>query len=251
MLNPQRVSGCRGVAGCVIVTAAGTLLAAATPAQAGTPMPRDDRWAWGENIGWINFEGQPGGQGQVRFLPAGLSGYAWAENVGWINVGQGGDYVPADEQGPPTFPNPNQRFGVRIEGQIGDAVRPLSGWAWGENIGWLNFNTWELAIEDAAGDPAGARIENDGLGEPRIRGYVWAENVGWINFDDDEHFVSVEYACSVVDLADPLFVLDLSDITAFIDAFITGNLSADFTFDGVLDLGDINTFVVGFTAGCP
>ena len=40
-------------------------------------------YAWGENVGWINFEPAYGG---VFIDPATgeFSGYAWGENIGWL-----------------------------------------------------------------------------------------------------------------------------------------------------------------------
>ncbi|MEM1184742.1 MAG: GC-type dockerin domain-anchored protein [Planctomycetota bacterium] len=59
-------------------------------------------------------------------------------------------------------------------------------------------------------------------------------------------------ACNPADIADPLTVLDLSDIDAFIGAFQTGAPLADIAAPiGVLDLADIDTFIVAFLAGCP
>ncbi|MBU2613673.1 hypothetical protein KJ925_04445 [Patescibacteria group bacterium] len=66
-------------------------------------------YAWGENIGWINFGT---GNGNVHVTDAGLSGYALSETVGWINVSA----VANDGQG------------------------NLSGYAWGENVGYVKFN---------------------------------------------------------------------------------------------------------------
>lgn len=218
---------------------------AVSAADAGTP--RENRFAWAENVGWINFEGQPAGEGRVRFLQTGLAGYAWGENIGWINVGQCGVYRPADDQGPAgIFDNDPERFGVRVEGSPGDALRPLSGWAWGENVGWINFNTWDLGTLDEAGNPAGARVEGD-----RLRGYAWAENIGWINFDDDEHFVSVTFACSVADLANPQGLLDLADVIAFVESALGDAGAADVDCNGLFDLSDVTRFVTDFNAGCP
>ena len=71
------------------------------------------KYAWGENLGWINF-GTSGGN--VHVTDAGLSGYAWSENYGWINL------------------NPS-KSGVKNNG-----YGILSGYAWGENLGWINFS---------------------------------------------------------------------------------------------------------------
>lgn len=40
-------------------------------------------YAWGENVGWINFNPSGGG---VTVADSQLTGYAWGENVGWINM---------------------------------------------------------------------------------------------------------------------------------------------------------------------
>lgn len=53
------------------------------------------------------------------------------------------------------------------------------------------------------------------------------------------------------DLAEPLGVLDLADIQAFVNAFTGSEPLADTNGDGVWDLADIQGFVVAFTAGCP
>jgi len=66
------------------------------------------KYAWGENIGWINFGTS---NGNVHVTDAGLSGYALGENVGWIN----------------------------LDNVINDGAGNLSGYAWGENVGWINF----------------------------------------------------------------------------------------------------------------
>lgn len=72
------------------------------------------QYAWGENVGWINFE--PSRGPGVTVTNTGLSGYAWGENIGWINLS-------------PT-----------TGGVLNDGSGNLSGYAWGENVGWINFN---------------------------------------------------------------------------------------------------------------
>ncbi len=46
-------------------------------------------------------------------------------------------------------------------------------------------------------------------------------------------------------------ILDLSDVNAFVSAFVGGGLLADLSGDGLLDLADIGLFVSGFVGGCP
>lgn len=54
------------------------------------------------------------------------------------------------------------------------------------------------------------------------------------------------------DLALPFGVLDLADIDAFVIGFLGENPAGDLAEPwGVFDLGDIGTFVGSFLAGCP
>ena len=59
-------------------------------------------------------------------------------------------------------------------------------------------------------------------------------------------------SCSIADIAEPYDVLDLANITAFIDAFTLQDEQADLAPPmGVLDLADISAFIGSFSAGCP
>jgi len=60
------------------------------------------------------------------------------------------------------------------------------GWAWSENIGWINFNSNGITgsagtiIPGGGGDfDYGVNINDDGT----FSGYAWSENIGWIKFD--------------------------------------------------------------------
>lgn len=119
-------------------------------------------FAWGENVGWINFRGE--GTATNDALPpvvigiSAISGFAWGENIGWINFGDG------------TNADPNQH------GVIVDSSGNLSGYAWGENVGWINFGTNFGAV-----DPGDRPHVDTGTGA--MTGYAWGENIGWINLD--------------------------------------------------------------------
>jgi hypothetical protein len=103
------------------------------------------KYAYGENVGWINF-GQPQGPG-VIVTSSRLTGYAWGENIGWINLAPTGG------------------------GVVNDGTGNLSGYAWGENVGWINF----------APTGSGVSIDTEGV----FRGRAWGENIGWITFSSD------------------------------------------------------------------
>src|SRR5262249_34498551 len=62
-------------------------------------------YAWGANIGWLNFE-QTYGQPKVNLRTGQLSGYVWCANCGWISLSNAGAYVQTDSLWPgPLAPN--------------------------------------------------------------------------------------------------------------------------------------------------
>lgn len=98
----------------------------------------------------------------------------------------------------------------------------LSGMAWGENVGWINFSGGALASP-----PNPARFDASAL---RLRGYAWGENIGWINLDDALEFVG--FACpSDLDNGSgsgtPDGGTDVNDLLFFLGAFEAGSLAAD------------------------
>ena len=94
------------------------------------------------------------------------SQYAYAENVGWINAEPSGDGGP----------------GVQVEDFA------LSGWMWGENIGWISLS----CMNTASCSTVEYGIENNGSGV--LSGLAWAENVGWINFSPATAGVTIDPA---------------------------------------------------------
>ena len=129
--------------------------------------------------------------------------------------------------------------------------------AWGENIGWINFEGGALA------DPPNPARIGPGC---RLHGFAWGENSGWLNLDDAEHFVGLTPpACfDLGDLncdglldggdIDPFF-LALGDPGAYAKAFPECDpLNGDVNCDGALDGGDIDPFFACLGAGgctCP
>ena len=55
-------------------------------------------YAYGANIGWINFEST--GNPRLRFSDGRLEGYAYSANCGWINLGDGSFAVQTDTIAP-------------------------------------------------------------------------------------------------------------------------------------------------------
>ena len=129
--------------------------------------------AYGENVGWLNFEpnvpADPCDYG-VTVVNTGLTGFIWAENIGWINL------------------SPSTYGGV-----ISDGYGNLSGYAWSENVGWINFNPV------VPGDPTdyGVKIDSDG----NFDGWAWGENIGWIHFDSSKAYNVQVCVVTLEDLA--------------------------------------------------
>ena len=103
------------------------------------PLNDGSQYAYGENIGWLNFEPSLGPG--VTVTTSQLTGYVWAENIGWINL------------------SPTNYGGV-----FNDGTGNLGGYAWGENVGWINFSPTY----------GGVTIDTDG----NFNGWAWGENIG-------------------------------------------------------------------------
>jgi len=115
-----------------------------------------NRHAYGANFGWINARGDvTNGMYMSQFF---CTGYVWSANCGWIHLGVG----PTNGY---KYSNSSAHdFGVNVQGN------QLRGFAYGANIGWINFET--------NGNP---RID---LLTGKMNGYAWGANVGWISLSN-------------------------------------------------------------------
>ena len=68
------------------------------------------------------------------------------------------------------------------------ASSPLTGYAWGENVGWINFTDSTAVINNDAVVTTG-----------ELKGYAWGENVGWLNFNclNDSSCGTAQFGVSV------------------------------------------------------
>ncbi len=73
----------------------------------------NNRYAWGENIGWINFATTGG---NIHVTDSAVTGFAWSQNYGWINLSPSNGRVT------------NTATGV------------LGGNAWSSTLGWIPFS---------------------------------------------------------------------------------------------------------------
>ena len=161
------------------------------------PYNDEMQYAYGQNVGWLNFEPNTGNGVQVAGDK--LTGYVWAENIGWINL------------------SPSTYGGVSNDG-----AGNLSGYAWGENVGWISFSCENTASCGAV--DYGVTINTDG----EFSGYAWAENIGWINFNSADLYGYNVKACKVnfEDLAN--FVDDWLESDTGLPGDLSGNDEVDF-----------------------
>ncbi len=115
-------------------------------------------YAWGENVGWLNFGTS---QGNVNVGTSALTGYAWGENVGWISL---------------NCSNTSSCLTVPY-GVTNDGSGNLSGYAWGENVGWISFSCANTS--SCLTVSYGVTIDGSG----NFSGFAYGENIGWVSFN--------------------------------------------------------------------
>jgi hypothetical protein len=120
------------------------------------PANDGSKYAWAENLGWVNLRPQGAGGPGVQVTDSGLTGWAWAENAGWISL---------------SCQNTSS-CGTSAFGVTNDGSGTLGGYAWSENKGWINFA------------PAGAGVVINGC-TGVFSGRAWSENAGWITFSSN------------------------------------------------------------------
>ena len=136
---------------------------------AATTIDPVDKYAYGENIGWMDWSGGSGETSTGAVIGAYVcSGYIYSANVGWINLGSGS----------PTDGIYYQNIAANDFGVNQDGLGNLRGYAYGANIGWINFES------------TGAPTVNMVTGA--MSGYVWSANCGWISLANTYAFVKTD-----------------------------------------------------------
>lgn len=180
---------------------------AAWSVSAATTINPANHFAYGANIGWIDWRGDVASGAVIGEYVC--SGFIYAANVGWINLGDG---TPVN--GIRYLNDAANDFGINHDGEGN-----LRGFAWGANIGWVNF--------EAQGGP---KID---LKTGRLSGSVWGSNVGWISLNIAAAFVQTDTIRPAIDT-------DGDGIADAWERFHFGNLLAaglgtDADGDGVFD----------------
>ncbi|HSU56450.1 MAG TPA: thrombospondin type 3 repeat-containing protein [Candidatus Dormibacteraeota bacterium] len=134
------------------------LLRSAVSVHAATSINPTNKFAYGANIGWMDWRGNTNSGAVIGEYVC--SGYLYAANVGWINLGSN---APAN--GIQYQNNSATDYGVNHDG-LGN----LRGFAWGANIGWLNF--------ESNGAP---RVN---LATGKLSGSIYSANCGWLSLSN-------------------------------------------------------------------
>ena len=153
-----------------------TFLAVLTFASlhAATTINATNSFAYGANIGWLNWRGDVTNGAVIGEYVC--SGSIWSANCGWISLGSG---TPAN--GIQYGNASGTDFGVNLTGQFISGGIPraqLRGFAYGANIGWINF--------EATGNPQVS------LATGNLSGFAYSANCGWIDLASATAFVQTD-----------------------------------------------------------
>jgi hypothetical protein len=148
-------------------------LGLASVAGAATTINLNNRFAYGANLGWIDWRGDVADGAVIGAFVC--SGRIYSANVGWMDLGDG---TPAN--------------GVRYQNNLGtdfginhDGVGNLHGYAYSANTGWLTFTN--RAASGAVYD--GPKVD---LLTGRLSGFIWSANCGWISLSNAFAFVQTD-----------------------------------------------------------
>ncbi len=121
------------------------------------------RYAWNDNIGWIDF-GYPAGN--VNVMAAQLTGYAYDSNI--LEIALDCATSPAGNI------CSSSDFKVNKNPSTGD----LSGWAWNDDIGWISFNCSDPDLCATSNYKVNVNTSTGAF-----TGWAWNDNIGWISFN--------------------------------------------------------------------
>lgn len=149
------------------------------PLQAATTIDAVNRYAYGANIGWVDWRGNTSNGAFVGLSGSQLgyyycSGDIYSANVGWINLGNG-----APVNGYAYLNSSSSDFGVNM-----DSSGNLRGYAYGANIGWIVFES-----------TGGPKVD---LATGNLSGYAYSANCGWLSLSNASAHVQTDVSKIVV-----------------------------------------------------
>jgi hypothetical protein len=135
-------------------------------ATAATTINATNHFAYAANLGWIEARGDTNNGAVIGEYVC--SGSLYSANAGWISLGSGAPANQIQYQN-----NAAADFGVNHDGQGN-----LRGYAYGANIGWINF--------EASG---AAKVD---LLTGKLTGYAYSANCGWISLSNSVAVVQTD-----------------------------------------------------------
>ena len=150
----------------LLTLAAAFGLQLSTPLLASTTIDPANRYAYGANIGWMDGRGDTNNGAVIGSYYC--TGNIYSANCGWISLGSGSPASGIQYQN-----NSAADYGVNNDGQGN-----LRGYAYGANIGWINF-------------------ENNGAPKVNLKtgilsGFAWSANCGWISLSNAMAYVQTD-----------------------------------------------------------
>jgi hypothetical protein len=145
-----------------LVLAAGVV----SHAQSASTIDAANRYAYGANIGWLDWRGDSNNGAVIGDYVC--SGYIYSANVGWINLGSGS----------PTNGIHYQNLSASDFGVNQDGLGNLRGYAYGANVGWIAFE-----------DTGAPKVD---LFTGNLSGYVWSANCGLISLSNAVAYVQTD-----------------------------------------------------------
>jgi hypothetical protein len=183
------------------------------------PYNDSSQYAYGENVGWFNFEPNIGNG--VRAVSDKLTGWIWQESFGWVSL---------------SCLNTSS-CGTVDYGVTNDGSGNLSGYAWAENVGWISFSCENTSSCGTVN--YGVTIDTDG----NFDGWAWGENVGWIRMQSVSPVPYKVQACVVT-------IDDLQNFAYYWLDFGLG-IPADLDDDGKVNNIDLSNFANYWLDFCP
>lgn len=188
----------------------GLMACASFWAEAASTIDSVNKFAYGANTGWQDWRGDT--TNGVVIGEYVCSGSIFAANLGWIGLGSGSPTNGIRYQN-----NFATDFGVNHDG-LGN----LRGYAYGANIGWVNFET--------NGNP---RVD---LKTGALSGYAYSANCGWISLSNASAYVQSNVIQPGTD-SDGDGIADAWELT-YTNSLAAFSASSDTDGDGASDLAE-------------
>ena len=178
-----------------------------SPLFAATTINATNKFAYGANIGWMDWRGDTNAGAVIGEYVC--SGYIYAANVGWIHLGGGTPANLIQYQN-----NSASDYGVNHDG-LGN----LRGYAYGANIGWINFENLGAPKVD--------------LFTGKLSGSVYSANCGWISLSNAFALVQTDILAPGAD-TDGDGIADAFELT-YTNSLSWFNATSDSDGDGASD----------------